>query len=65
MADDEKQQPDEIDKLIAADPNANLVEGKPQAWLLTGAALNVARAAVGRREANLTSESEKPTDNAR
>jgi hypothetical protein len=49
VAEDGTQQTDEIGRLIAADPNANLVEGEAQAWLLTGKALDVAKAAVGRR----------------
>jgi len=36
MADDEQQQPDEIDRLIGADPHAHRVDGDTQAWLLTG-----------------------------
>jgi hypothetical protein len=41
---------DAIDKIFDADPNANVVEGKQQAWLLTGKALEVAKAALGRRQ---------------
>jgi hypothetical protein len=37
---------DEIDKILADDPNANVVEGDQQAWLLTGDDLKVARDAV-------------------
>jgi hypothetical protein len=36
MTTDETRQPDEIDKLIAADPNAHMVEGQSQVWLLSG-----------------------------
>jgi len=46
------QQADEIGDLLASDPNANVVEGKPQAWLLTGTALEVAREAIGKSEPN-------------
>jgi hypothetical protein len=48
MADDEQQHQDEIARILAEDPNANIVDGEPQAWLLTGKALDVAKAAIGR-----------------
>lgn len=51
MTDDEKQQElDEIDRLIAEDPNAHLVEGRAEGWLLTGRAFEIAKAALGCRE---------------
>ena len=51
MADDEQTtEPDEIDKLIAADPNAHPVEGDQQAWLLTGDQLKVAREAMPKND---------------
>jgi len=40
---------DEIDRLIAADPNATVVEGEEEAWLLTGAAAKVARDLVAKK----------------
>jgi hypothetical protein len=50
MEDDEKQEMDEIDKLFAADPNATVVEGEKQAWLLTGVAAKVARDLVEKKQ---------------
>jgi hypothetical protein len=41
---------DEIDKILAADPNANVVEGDQQAWLLTGDQVKVARDALPKPE---------------
>ena len=53
MDDDEKQrQQDEIGRILAGDPNANVVEGEAQAWLLTSKALDVAKAALGRHQAD-------------
>ena len=47
VKDEGKQQPDEIDRLIAADPNAHVVEGGPsKVWLLTGDQVKVAREAL-------------------
>jgi len=50
MANDEKQRVDEIDAIFAADPNATVVEGEQQVWLLTGKGLEAAEAALGRRD---------------
>jgi hypothetical protein len=52
MAHEQKQRHDEIDEIFANDPNANVVEGEQQAWLLTGDALNVAKAAIDNRPEN-------------
>jgi hypothetical protein len=50
LADDEqRQEMDAIDKLFAADPNATVVEGEKQAWLLTGVAAKVARDLVAKK----------------
>lgn len=47
MADNDTDTRDEMDRLIAADPNAHVVEGSGQAWLLTGKdQLQVARDAM-------------------
>jgi hypothetical protein len=44
MADDETPEPDEIDKLLAADPHANVVEGEGTTiWLATGDQMKLAR----------------------
>ncbi len=50
MAANETPEPDEIDKLIAEDPNANVVEGDQQVWLLTGAQVKVAREALPKND---------------
>jgi hypothetical protein len=53
LDDDQKQrQQDEIARILAEDPNANVVEGEAQAWLITGKALEVAKVALGRRQAD-------------
>ncbi len=39
-----------IGKLLADDPNAHVVEGEATAWLLSGVALDIAKAALGRRQ---------------
>jgi hypothetical protein len=39
---------DEIDKILADDPNANVVEGGDEVWLLTGDQVKAARKATGR-----------------
>lgn len=50
MADAETE-PDEIDKLIAADPHAHVVEDSgTEGWLLTGDRLKVARAALPKKD---------------
>jgi hypothetical protein len=49
MADDETQM-DEIDKIFADDPNATVVEGEQQAWLLTGDQIKVARDLVAKQQ---------------
>lgn len=47
MAEDtKKSERDEIGRLIAADPNANLVEGGDEVWLLTGDQVKMAREAL-------------------
>jgi ribosomal protein S27E len=46
--DERKSEADEIGEILANDPNAHVVPGEAQAWLLTGKALEVARAALGR-----------------
>lgn len=47
MADTEDQR-DEIDRLLDADPNAHVVEGSHETWLLTGDQVKVAREALGK-----------------
>ena len=49
MVDDQQHQ-DEIARILAEDPNANIVDGASQAWLLTGKALDVAKAAIAREQ---------------
>jgi hypothetical protein len=49
VADEETPEPDEIDKLLAADPNAHVVEGEAQVWLLTGDQVKVAREALPKK----------------
>ena len=42
----EPDEQDEIGRLLAEDPNAHIVEGDQQAWLLTGDAVKVAHDAI-------------------
>jgi hypothetical protein len=47
----ETPEPDEIDKLIASDPNAHVVSGEGTVvWFVNGKALAAAKAALGRRD---------------
>jgi hypothetical protein len=41
-----KEKKDEIGEILAADENATVVEGQPEAWLLTGDAVKVAHDAL-------------------
>jgi hypothetical protein len=49
-SDSQEREDDEIARLLAADPNANIVDGESQAWLLTATALDVAKAAIAREQ---------------
>jgi hypothetical protein len=60
MANDREQDYDEIARILAADPNATVVAGKAQAWLLTGNTIEIARAAVAR--SRQTPESAHPSE---
>lgn len=51
MAYDEMQLADEIDKLLAADPNANVVEGEgTTVWLATGDQMKLVRDLVAKKQ---------------
>jgi hypothetical protein len=51
MTDDETPEPDEIDKLLAADPNATFVEGEgTTVWLATGDQMKLARDLVAKKQ---------------
>jgi hypothetical protein len=51
MANDEKRQPDEIDKLLAADPHANVVRGEGTTiWLASGDQMKLARDLVAKKQ---------------
>ena len=47
MTTTDKNEIDKIDEILAADPNANVVEGQQEVWLLTGDQMKVAKEALG------------------
>ena len=51
MPDDETPEPDEIDKLLAQDPNAHVVQGEgTTVWLASGDQMKLARDLVAKQQ---------------